>query len=74
MVESGLAAALMLDLAGASGRAEVNVCTLPGEPVRRASRPRAGGAGRPAVRAVVDALRPRSAIAPKAAARRVREQ
>lgn len=58
MVERGLAAALLPELAEASARPGVHVIPMPGSPRRRVfTATRSGARGRPAVRAVVDALR-----------------
>lgn len=57
MVESGLAAALLPGLSEASQHLGVRVVPLPGRPRRRVfTATRAGGRGRPAIGAVVDAL------------------
>lgn len=58
LVDQGLAAALLPELAG-TARAGVSVSRLPGDPRRGIfTSTRRGGRSRPAVRAVVEALRP----------------
>lgn len=59
LVETGLAAAFVPDLAGARGRPGVRLIALPGRPVRTVfTAVRVGARARPAIGAVIDALRP----------------